>query len=48
MDTPDKLSKLSISNDARAMLVRAREEGIETVWIASRRNNPSAAIARWA
>lgn len=32
MDTPDKLSKLSISNDAREMLVRAREEGIETVW----------------
>ena len=32
MDTPDTLSKLSISNDAREMLVRAREEGIETVW----------------
>jgi len=32
MDTPDNLSKLSISNDAREMLVRAREEGIETVW----------------
>ncbi len=32
MDTPDKLSKLSINNDAREMLVRAREEGIETVW----------------
>mgnify|MGYP003572010959 CR=1 FL=1 len=32
MKTPDNIRKLSINNDARAMLVRAREEGIETVW----------------
>ena len=32
MDTLDKLSRLSINTDAREMLVRAREEGIETVW----------------
>lgn len=32
MDTPENVRKLSINNDAREMLVRAREEGIETVW----------------
>lgn len=32
MGASDKVRKLSISNDAREMLVRAREEGIETVW----------------
>ncbi len=32
MKTPDNLRKLSINNDAREMLARAREEGIETVW----------------
>ena len=32
MDAPDNIRKLSINNDAREMLVRAREEGIETVW----------------
>jgi carbon-monoxide dehydrogenase catalytic subunit len=28
----DRLTQLSSCNDARAMIVRAREEGIETVW----------------
>ena len=32
MTAPDNIRKLSINNDAREMLVRAREEGIETVW----------------
>jgi carbon-monoxide dehydrogenase catalytic subunit len=32
MDVSDNVRKLSINNDAREMLVRAREEGIETVW----------------
>ena len=32
MNAPDTIRNLSINNDVRAMLVRAREEGIETVW----------------
>jgi len=32
MDASDNVRKLSINNDAREMLVRAREEGIDTVW----------------
>jgi carbon-monoxide dehydrogenase catalytic subunit len=32
MASHEKLSQLSINNDARAMIARAREEGIETVW----------------
>jgi carbon-monoxide dehydrogenase catalytic subunit len=32
MGASDNVRKLSITNDAREMLVRAREEGIETVW----------------
>ena len=28
----EKVSQLSSCNDARAMIVRAKEEGIETVW----------------
>ena len=32
MDVSDNVQKLSINNDAREMLIRAREEGIETVW----------------
>jgi len=32
MASHDKLTQLSIHNDSRAMLVRARKEGIETVW----------------
>ncbi|NND37468.1 MAG: anaerobic carbon-monoxide dehydrogenase catalytic subunit [Gammaproteobacteria bacterium] len=32
MKTPDNVRKLSINNDAREMLIRARKEGIETVW----------------
>ena len=32
MDASDNVRKLSINNDTREMLVRAREEGIETVW----------------
>ena len=32
MDAAENVRKLSINNDAREMLVRAREEGIETVW----------------
>jgi carbon-monoxide dehydrogenase catalytic subunit len=32
MATTDNTRQLSINNDARAMIMRAREEGIETVW----------------
>lgn len=32
MDTSGNVRNFSINNDAREMLVRAREEGIETVW----------------
>jgi carbon-monoxide dehydrogenase catalytic subunit len=32
MASHENLSQLSINNDARAMIMRAREEGIETVW----------------
>ena len=32
MTTTDNVKQLSSCMDARAMLVRAREEGIETVW----------------
>ena len=32
MTTADNVKQLSSCMDARAMLVRAREEGIETVW----------------
>ena len=32
MASHENVSQLSINNDARAMIIRAREEGIETVW----------------
>ncbi len=32
MASHENVSRMSINNDARAMIIRAREEGIETVW----------------